>query len=164
MRVRGATTADAEAMARVHTESSDAAYAHIGSAEPGAYERRLAVWREILAQEHSAFVAEDEHGAVLGVLSVGESREEDGVGEIYVIYVRPESWGSSAGQLLIECAHEVLAERYHEAELTVLADNPRARRFYERNGWTLAELRTEEHFGGQPTEVARYRRKLRPGL
>ncbi len=59
MRVRGATTADAEAMARVHTESSDAAYAHIGSAEPGAYERRLAVWREILAQEHSAFVAED---------------------------------------------------------------------------------------------------------
>ena len=122
-------------MARVHTESSDAAYAHIGSAEPGAYERRLAVWREILAQEHSAFVAEDAHGAVVGVLSVGESREEDGVGEIYVIYVLSESWGSSAGQLLIERAHEL-----------------------------LAELRTEEHFGGQPTEVARYRRKLRPGL
>jgi len=49
MRVRGATTADAEAMARVHTESSDAAYAHIGSGEPGAYELRLAVWREVLA-------------------------------------------------------------------------------------------------------------------
>jgi len=148
-------------MARVHTESSDAAYAHIGAAQPGAYERRLAVWREILAQEHAAFVAEDDDGRVVGILSVGESRETDGVGEIYVIYVEPSAWGSSAGQLLIERAHEVLAERYAEAELTVLADNPRARRFYERNGWALVDVRTEDHFGGEPTEVARYRRPLR---
>jgi ribosomal protein S18 acetylase RimI-like enzyme len=115
----------------------------------------------VLGHEHSAFVAEADDGSVVGVLSVGESREEDGVGEIYVIYVQPGSWGSSAGQLLIERAHEVLAARHDEAELTVLADDPRARRFYERNGWALDELRSEEHFGGQPTEVARYRRELR---
>ena len=74
--------------------------------------------------------------------------------------ILPDAWGSGAGQLLIERAHEVLAERFDEAVLTVLAANPRARRFYERNGWTLDELRTEPHFGGEPTDVARYRKRL----
>jgi RimJ/RimL family protein N-acetyltransferase len=45
--------------------------------------------------------------------------------------------------------------------LSVLADNPRARRFYERNGWELEEIRVEPHFGGVPTEIARYRKSLR---
>ena len=147
-------------MARVHTESSDAAYAHVGAAQPGAYERRLAVWREILAQEHAAFVAEDDDGRVVGILSVGESRETDGVGEIYVIYVEPSAWGSSAGQLLIERAHEVLAERYAEAELTVLADNPRARRFYEAAGWTADGLAKDAEFWGMSGRVVRYAKTL----
>ena len=45
----------------------------------------------------------------------------------------------------------------------VLEANARARRFYERNGWRLLEVVVEPHFGGQLTEVARYRRTLRSG-
>ena len=77
-----------------------------------------------------------------------------------MLYVDPDWWGSDAGQLLIEQAHLELGESCDEAVLTVLAANPRARRFYERNGWALDALVTEPHFGGHRTEVARYRKTL----
>jgi GNAT superfamily N-acetyltransferase len=102
----------------------------------------------------------EEGSDLVGVLIVGPARDGSRRGELRVLYVDPGWWGSDAGQLLIEQAHLELAKSYAEAVLTVLAANPRARRFYERNGWTLDALVTEPHFGGQPTEVARYRRTL----
>ena len=100
-------------------------------------------------------------GRVVGVLNVGGSPAEPGVGVVRVLYVIPGWWGSGAGQLLMDRAIEVLGSEYDEAELTVLTANPRARRFYERNGWVEAETFMEPHFGGTPTEVTRYRRRLR---
>jgi RimJ/RimL family protein N-acetyltransferase len=152
--VRPATIDDAAECAHVHCASSEVAYGR-----PRDLERTLEAWRGIFENDCAPFVAE-EHGAIVGVLNVGPSREEPGVGELYLIYVLAESWGSRAGQLLIERAHQVLSARFDEAVLTVLASNPRARRFYERNGWTLDEVRTEPHFGGEPTEVARYRKRF----
>jgi RimJ/RimL family protein N-acetyltransferase len=46
------------------------------------------------------------------------------------------------------------------ATLTALTSNARARRFYERNGWELVEQLTETHFGGEETDVVRYRRSF----
>jgi ribosomal protein S18 acetylase RimI-like enzyme len=152
--VRPATIADAEQCARVHAASSEAAY---GRARD--FERTLENWRSVFDGDSSPFVAE-ENGAIVGVLNVGPARDETGVGEVYVIYVLPEVWGNGAGQVLIEQAHETLSARFDQAVLTVLASNPRARRFYERNGWMLDEVLTELHFGGEPTEVARYRKQL----
>ena len=43
------------------------------------------------------------------------------------------------------------------ASLWVLEDNPRARRFYEREGWTLDGERREEEFLGAPVTEVRYR-------
>jgi GNAT superfamily N-acetyltransferase len=154
VRVRRATAADADAMTHVHSVSSDTAYAHVAGRSPGRYERRLQAWRDVLAANHSAFVAETDDGTTVGVLSVSER-------ELHVIYVHPDWWGSGAGQLLIEKAHEVLATTCDEAILTVLAANPRARRFYERNAWVPAEFEIEPHFGGVPTEVVRYRKLFR---
>jgi RimJ/RimL family protein N-acetyltransferase len=62
----------------------------------------------------------------------------------------------------MDLALRELAKTYEEAELTVLTANPRARRFYERNGWIEAETLVEPHFGGTPTRVTRYLRRLRP--
>lgn len=154
MNVRPATIEDAEACARVHAASSEAAYGR-----PRDLQRTLEAWRSSFENDCAAFVAE-ENGTIVGVLNVGPAREEAGVGELYLIYVLAESWGTDAGRLLIEQAHETLGARFDEAVLTVLAANPRARRFYERNGWTLDEVLTEPHFGGEPTEVARYRKRF----
>jgi hypothetical protein len=49
---------------------------------------------------------------------------------------------------------------YLEAILWVLDDNPRARRFYEREGWALdGERKVEPHLGVDVAEV-RYRISL----
>jgi GNAT superfamily N-acetyltransferase len=145
--VRRAVPEDAEAMARVHWLSSNVAY---GREDP--FERRLASTREVFELEHvRAFVAEDDAAAVIGIAVLSDD-------ELYALYVHPDSWGGGAGQLLIDEVHRALAETTQEAELTVLVTNARARRFYERNGWQLREEVTEPHFGGIPTEVAKYRR------
>ena len=159
--VERAAPADADEMARVHTASADAAYRDHRGEDPTGLERRRTMWRDVLADpSNRSFVARD-NGRIVGVLSLGHERGEEATGAVQVLYVRPEWWGSGAGQRLLERAHRELAREFDEAILTVLSANARARRFYERNGWRLSELLVEPHFGGRPTEVARYRRSLR---
>ena len=159
--VRRALPGDADEAARVHTASSDAGYRGIAPPDPGGLARRTAAWRESLANpEIQGYVAVDA-GRIVGVLNIGSFRDDDAMGAVRVLYVLPEWWGSGAGQLLLDRAHEELAKTYDEAELTVLTANPRARRFYERNGWVEAETLIEPHFGGTPTQVTRYLRRFR---
>ena len=67
----------------------------------------------------------------------------------------PEAWGSGAGTALLAAGVEELRRQgYAEASLWVLEDNPRARRFYEREGWTLDGARKEDEFLGVVTELA----------
>jgi RimJ/RimL family protein N-acetyltransferase len=159
--VRRARPEDVPDAARVHTVSSDAAYAGlVAPSGPEALARREASWRDALERpDVSPFVAESER-KIIGVMMIGPARDEADCGELYVLYVHPDWWGSGAAQLLIDHAHEQLQGDHHEAVLTVLSANARARRFYERNGWVLDQIRVEPHLGGQATEVARYRRKL----
>ncbi len=160
--VRRARPEDADAAARAHTESSEAAYRDIAPPDPDGLARRTAAWRESLANpEIQGYVAVDD-GRIVGVLNIGSFRDDASTGAVRVLYVVPAWWGSGAGQLLMDRAHQELAKAYDEAELTVLTANPRARRFYERNGWVEAETLVEPHFGGTPTQVTRYLRRLRP--
>ena len=56
------------------------------------------------------------------------------------------------------------AAGHRDAILWVLDDNPRARRFYEREGWTLDGGRKEQdHLGVRVAEV-RYRLNLRKAV
>ncbi len=159
--VRPAAPAEAEEIARVHTASSEAAYRGLAPPDPSGLEQRRALWREALARPADrTFVALDGE-RVVGILNVGPARDRSAAGEVRVIYVLEDWWGSGVGQALMERAHAELADEYEEGILTVLAANPRARRFYERNGWRLEAILVEPHFGGVPTEVARYRRRLR---
>jgi ribosomal protein S18 acetylase RimI-like enzyme len=158
--VRAATRADVPELARVHTESAQAAYAHVAPPEPGGLERRTANWLSVFDDAVGSPHLAEADGNVVGIVNFGPAREQADAGELYVLYVLPEYWGSDAAQLLIDTAQLELSRAHDEAVLSVLADNPRARRFYERNGWKLDEIRVEPHFGGTPTEVARYRKNL----
>jgi GNAT superfamily N-acetyltransferase len=121
-------------------------------------------WRPRLAAPPpgwSTFVVEDDTGRVVGFSSVGPSRDERGVGELYAIYVDPDAWSTGAGRALIERAEEQLRAAYEVATLWVLEDNPRARDFYERAGWAPDGARkAEERLGVRAPEV-RYRKELR---
>ena len=61
----------------------------------------------------------------------------------------PEAWGSGAGSALMAPGIEALrASGYRDAILWVLEDNPRARRFYEREGWALDGGAKQDEFLG----------------
>jgi ribosomal protein S18 acetylase RimI-like enzyme len=150
----------------VHVRTWQAAYEHVFGAERlaaidlGAREER---WRERLAGEghdETVLVAGD-GDSVLGFASCGESRDAPGEGELYAIYALPEAWGSATGPALMAGALAALRTRgFTTASLWVLDDNPRARRFYEREGWSAdGGQRDEESLGVSISEV-RYRIRL----
>ena len=161
--MRRARQEDAAAVAEVHVRTWQAAYEHIFGAERLAeldVERRRAGWeRTLAAPDEHVLVAEHEGGAVVAFAAAGPSRSGGTDGELYAIYALPEAWGSGAGPALMRAALGALrAEGFREAVLWVLEDNPRARRFYEREGWVLdgGGLREGEHLGVATAEV-RYR-------
>ena len=161
--MRRATADDAEAIAGVQERGWQAAYRHVFPPERldrGGFIRgdRWRTRLETPPPGWSTFVALA--GGVVGFASVGPSRDVEGLGELYALYVHPDAWGTGAGRTLIERAETHLAHEYDEAALWVLEDNPRARRFYELAGWTPDGARTEgEWFGVRAAEV-RYRKRL----
>lgn len=145
MNVRAAVRADADAMARTHWLAANTAYER---SDP--LERRLASATRLFDEDATRpFLAEDDDGAVIGVLTVGDD-------ELYAIYVHPDHWGTGVGQALLDLAEVELAKTCAKASLTCMVANARARRFYERNGWQVGETVVEPHFGGEPTAVCRY--------
>ncbi|MEO1057025.1 MAG: GNAT family N-acetyltransferase [Actinomycetota bacterium] len=88
------------------------------------------------------------HDRVVGFGHVGAARSEDPddapavnsdpaeLGELYGFYVHPAAWGTGIADRLIAQCHATLDDRFDAAVLWVLTDNPRARRFYERNEWS----------------------------
>jgi GNAT superfamily N-acetyltransferase len=162
--IRRAGPEDAQPIARVHVRTWQAAYTHVFPAEQLAdlsVERRVRLWESFLPRDDVGIFVSVTDGAVTGFVSVGESNDVGGEGELYAIYVHPDYWGTGAGRDLIATAERWLSSHGYEwATLWVLDDNPRARRFYEVAGWsTDGAERTGRHLGVQTKEV-RYRKEL----
>ena len=97
-------------------------------------------------------------GEMVGRLVVCHSRDLDKPtsGEVAAIYLLEAFWGKGHGRALMDFAVDVLRERgYTEAYLWVLEENSRARRFYERYGFTFDGRRGEVVYGKSLT-VLRY--------
>ena len=134
------------AIADVHIASWRAGYGHVipesvlyaDDFEP----RRRTIWADWrFAPAQRVAVSVDDTDTVVGFATYGPERERargyTGRGELYAFYLHPGSWGTGAAADLLAHVHERLgAEGFAEAVLWVLDDNPRARAFYERNGWT----------------------------
>jgi GNAT superfamily N-acetyltransferase len=114
-------------------------------------------WQRSIARAAEAqspggvWVAESD-GAIVGFAAAGRSRAEDapeGSWELFAIYVLAEHYGSGAGQALLDAAIGQAA-----AALWILEDNPRARAFYERNGFRAnGELQDDDTWGEPIREV-----------
>ncbi len=164
--IRRARVDDAAALAGVNVRGWLFAYADIVDVRTmldagGDIEAR---WRELLAQagEH-VWVAEPD-GAVTGFVSVGRSRDDEApadVGELRAIYLEPEAVGTGLGRALLARGETSLGELgFAEATLWVFEANARARRFYERNGWTAEPGSGPGPWGWAPS--VRYRKALEP--
>jgi ribosomal protein S18 acetylase RimI-like enzyme len=161
--VRPATPQDAEAIGRVQVETWRAAYAHVLPAAALArvdVRRRTELWSGWLGDGRSATFVGVADGDVVGFANVGASQDHPGLGEVYSIYVLPTAWGSGVGAELIRRGEDELRARgFATATLNVLADNARARRFYERHEW-VAGATFPSTFLGHDVELVRYTKEL----
>jgi ribosomal protein S18 acetylase RimI-like enzyme len=164
---RTATPADAARIAAIHVRSWQVAYRglladdfldalrpedrmsryHLGSTERG---------------KPSTIVAID-HGSICGFATSGPSRDSDApnAGEIYALYVDPESWGLGFGRLLLAKAREQLGDWiFPEALLWVLVGNEHALNFYQADRWKPDSQQREEDVWGVRANVIRLRHEL----
>src|SRR5579862_3563925 len=139
MQIREAVVGDAEALERIRIRGWQIGYRHIFPPEElDALPIEWSRWAESLRHPqpgHAAFVAETD-GRVSGFATTEPARDaENRLGELRGLYVDPDCWGLGVGRALLERAETELGRTWDEAVLWTLADNPRARRFYESAGW-----------------------------
>jgi GNAT superfamily N-acetyltransferase len=164
VKIRDAGPEDAEALAHVRSLSWRSAYDGLLPAElienatrPDGGETA----REFLRSDPArrALLAEDD-GSPVGIAMYGPGRSERTGAELYLIYVLPEYWSRNVGRSLMDRVLDgVRAGGYPRVFLWVLSANLRARRFYERCGFTAAGDRAVERHG-HPTRETRYERTV----
>ena len=146
MNIRPATAEDAEAIAVTIAEGFDGyrAFAPEGWEPPADLGDVEALRRRITATDVWCAVAEVD-GEVVGhcsflPASLWRGGDPDpGLAHLWQLFVRPAHWGSGAARELHAAAVEAAAERgYERMRLFAAAGQTRARRFYEREGWTAA--------------------------
>jgi ribosomal protein S18 acetylase RimI-like enzyme len=163
--LRPAGIADARAIAQVRVQTWQVAYRDM---LPAQFLDELSVetserrFREVLSsptRDRRTWVAHSD-GQVVGFVSLGAVRDEPpppGSGEVYAIYVLPDCWDRGVGRLLLDtAARELTTLGYGSALLWVLADNQRARAFYERAGWQADGATKQATFGGRAVTEVRY--------
>ena len=173
--IRPADPEDAEPVAVLRAQSWQAAYAGVipadvlaESTSPASVARQVA---RFLDRWTGMIVAEAD-GEIVGYASFGRERASGKPGsvpgpdqdparaELYAIYVAPAHWSTGAGRALMDTVLDRAASAgYERISLWVLRDNPRARGFYQRAGFSVTgESEVLTDLGGV-TEV-RYARPL----
>jgi ribosomal protein S18 acetylase RimI-like enzyme len=136
--VRAATPADALGIATVQLTSWQETFTRLLPADYWdqhpleRFHERWQGWLDAGATPPVAVV----DGEVVGFAYAGAAQGRGGhpparARQLFTIYVLAAWHGSGAGQLLLDAA----LPAGEPAELWAAADNPRARRFYERNGF-----------------------------
>ncbi|MFB6850063.1 GNAT family N-acetyltransferase [Streptomyces sp. NPDC056373] len=109
-------------------------------------------------------VAEGSGGQLVGWACHGPYREGEaltGDAELYAIYVHPDQVGRGAGRsLLAESVARCSAAGHGRLLLWVLKDNDRARRFYERAGFSADGAEEPFEVDGVAVPEVRYARPL----
>jgi GNAT superfamily N-acetyltransferase len=154
--VRPVRDVDAEALGRVHATCWHETYDHLISeaALKAVSPRRMAeLWTHWASQGedyrmHAALV----DGDIVGFVGSGPARDDDAprARELYFIYLLDAFHGTGIGQQLFDAAIDADEGAY----LWVADDNPRAHRFYIRNGFALdGASHVEPFLGEELTEV-----------
>jgi GNAT superfamily N-acetyltransferase len=168
MHVRRPRTEDADELAAAHVRAWQAAYAGL---MPQDYldaldvAERADAWRRSMARlrpdDRLLVAVVDER--VVGFTSFGSARDTDSGddGELHALNVHPDFWRAGIGSALLSAAHEGLTGLGHvSAVLWVVPGNLRARRFYERHGWTIDGPRRTDTVQGVSVPEVRYSRSM----
>ncbi len=167
MLLRAAKVDDAMDVARVHVRSWQAAYRGLLPAEyldalkP---EDRAARYTFENPDPTKPFtVVADVEGLIAGFATTAPARDADaeGCGELYALYVDPDTWDRGIGAELIKAARARLIELgFQQAILWVMKGNARAERFYSIDGWQPDGHERSDVLWGVTVNELRYRRPL----
>ena len=153
---------DAAELARVHVQSWRETYAGI---LPRAYLQRMSTplharrWRARLLRMNEITLAAEGPDGLVGYVSGhwGRGGAQAGAreGEITTLYVLKTDQGAGVGRALMTAAARTLAGMGAQSLVVwVLAENVKARGFYERLGGVLGDTRGEPVAGGVTPSVA----------
>lgn len=167
MLIREAALDDARAIAEVHVASWRWAYrgqlpdetlAALDVAE------REARWREVIPDPATIMLVAVDDEAIVGFVSGGATGDADappGTGELHAIYLEETAAGKGVGRALLDQATDGMRSAgLSRASLWVLEANERARRFYERSGWTWDGTRSSHQVQCAHAPIVRYVREL----
>ncbi len=160
--IRPAEKEDAFAVASIHVKAWQRAYRGIvpdkwlDSLSAPAREAR---WKKIISDgTETVLVALNENHCTVGWASYGPCRDTGSVnGEIYGIYIRPESWRKGYGRALMNRAETALrSEGFEAVSLWVLKKNTPAAEFYLAAGFSKEGKEKTLTIGGRKLSVVKY--------
>jgi ribosomal protein S18 acetylase RimI-like enzyme len=169
MPLRPATNADCRNLAEVQIASWQAAYRGIlpeHALETLSVKSFETVWKHNLVNPTRNNVVAIVKDDIAGFVSYGPSRDRDmdrrKTAEVYGIYLLEEFWGGGLGLALMNLAVEDLSSTgFREASLWVLSENEKARRFFERYGFSTDGMKKSfARSVGADLEEVRYRKPL----
>lgn len=169
--VRPALPGDVNALAVAHVAAWQVGYRglmpqeYLDGLEVG---ERAGLWTDRLATpgEGPRTLVGTVDDEVVGFSVFGPARdaESGNDGELYALNVHPDHWSAGAGSALLVASQAGLANLGHvTATLWVVSGNVRARRFYERHGWTVEPVERDDKLPGLTVPAVRYARRLAEG-
>jgi ribosomal protein S18 acetylase RimI-like enzyme len=154
--LRPATAADVDGIADIwHRGWRDG---HLGNVPPELEQYRgLEEFRRRVPSRLAQTTVATDDGRLVGFVTLHDD-------EVEQIYVDSAARGGGAATALLHHGEEQIARRYDVAWLAVAAGNARARRFYERSGWTdtgVVDYVAETSSGPFVLPCHRYERPVR---
>ncbi|MEO1290852.1 MAG: GNAT family N-acetyltransferase, partial [Chloroflexota bacterium] len=156
MKLRNATIADKETLARLHTDSWLTAFRkfapELAEARKNQLSERLKSWEQLLRDETIfTLVAENDTGDMLGFAQGGSTDSDLNLpydGELMRLYIAPDAQGQGAGKQLIHAVAKQLQED-GKSSMVVCAwrINQPARTVYEHLGAIFVKEIAQEKFG-----------------
>lgn len=158
--IRDARLDDVAGIQHVARDTYHAAYGHVLGAD--ALDEQVDEWYDdegvenrVMRDASTLLVAEHPEDGVVGYASSGPTPTSDDEPDpppeqatLYTLYVHPDYWGERYGHHLLEATEDRLRERGFETmEIPVLADNDRARQFYDDHGYPTTDTGTVDFAG-----------------
>ncbi|MCL2169022.1 MAG: GNAT family N-acetyltransferase [Defluviitaleaceae bacterium] len=120
-------------------------------------ERAYELEKELASPSDCEHYCVMESDKIIGFIVINKSWEVN----IWAIYLLEEFWGRGYGKQMLDFAIEELRSAgVKEVSLWVFEENSRARRFYEKNGFSLdGAKRVRDKYGGVPLTELKYVQK-----
>lgn len=166
--IRAASPTDAHAIAHIHVAGWRSAYRGIvpqSHLDQLSVERRENYWASALLNGHPNVRVADSGSGILGWVAFDQCRDADKTshtGELWAIYLLPEVLGQGIGrELWLRSLNELQQLSFYDVTLWVLAQNARARQFYESAGFIPdPDSARDVAIGGSTLRELRYARNI----